>query len=121
MDAVGASHLDGVFEFEGAAAEDIEELVGGGEEEVRGLFDLEGLGGIDDVVGGHAVVEPAGGFGDAGGGHFLGDGGGEGDDVVFDFAFDFEESFDVDGGVGAEGLGGFEGDVAEFGEGLGGG
>ncbi len=52
----------------------------------------------------------------AGGGHGFGDGGGEGDDVVLDFALDFGDAGDVEAGVGAEQAGGLGGDHAEFGQ-----
>ena len=79
-------------------------------------LDLKGLRGIDHVGGGEAVVEPAGFRADV-----LGDGGGEGDDVVADFGFDLVDAGDVDFAALADGLGGLGGDDAVFGEGLAGG
>ena len=84
----------------------------------RGLLQHQRLRGIDDVVRGQAVMQPAGGVGVAGGGHFFGDGGGEGDDVVLDFALDFVDAGDVEAGVGAQGCGGFGWDFAGFGQGF---
>ena len=51
----------------------------------------------------------------------LGDGGGEGDDVVTDFGFDLVDAVDGEGALVADGVGGGLRDEAEFGEGLGGG
>ena len=81
-------------------------------------LELEGLRGVDDVGGGEAVVEPARGFGV---GDVLGDGGGEGDDVVADFGFDLVDAVDGEGAAVADGVGGGLGDEAEAGEGLRGG
>jgi len=50
VDAVGAADGDGVFEFQGAALEDFDELIAAGEEKFRRLFELEGLGGIYYIV-----------------------------------------------------------------------
>ena len=80
--------------------------------------ELEGLRGVDDVGGGEAVVQPARGFGV---GDVLGDGGGEGDDVVADFGFDLVDAVDGEVALVADGVGGGLGDEAERGEGLGGG
>ena len=83
-----------------------------------GFFELEGLGGVDDVGRGEAVVEPAGVLR---GVDVLGDGGGEGDDVVTDFGFDLIDAVDGEGALVADGIGGGLGDEAEFSESLGGG
>ena len=61
-------------------------------------------------------MQPARSVGMAGGGHFFGDGGGEGDDVVLHFALDFVDARDVEAGVRAQGVRGFGGDFAGFGQ-----
>ena len=118
MDAVGAADDRGVLELDGAALEDICEGDDAGADDGGGFFELEGLGGVDDVGGGEAVVEPARVFG---GVNVLGDGGGEGNDVVADFGFDLVDAVDGKGSLVADGVGGGLWDEAEFGKGLGGG
>ena len=83
-----------------------------------GFLELEGLRGVDDVGGGEAVVEPAGVLGVV---DVLGDGGGEGDDVVADFGLDLVDAGDGEVALVADGVGGGLRDEAEFGEGLRGG
>lgn len=63
-------------------------------------------------------MQPAGGFGIGDG---FADGDGEGDDVVADFGFDFEDVGDVDAGAFAEAGGGFARDDAGFRENVSGG
>lgn len=121
VDAVGASDGDGVLELVGAALEDVEEAEQSGVEKGSGFFELEGLGGVYHIVRSESEMEPPGGFAGAFGLHGFGDSGGEGDDVVADFAFDFEDAFDLETGVGAEGAGGGGGDFTAFAEGVGGG
>ena len=116
VDAVSAADLGRVFEFPGAAGEDCGEFLQVLFYDLGGLFDQEGLGGIDDVVGGESVVEPAGFGADE-----FGDGGGEGDDVVADFGFDFVDALDFEVGALADGFGGGLGDESGGGEGFGGG
>ena len=116
VDAVGAADDGGVLELDGALACRVSrERDDAGADDGGGFFELEGLRGVDDVGGGEAVVEPAGGFGV---GDVLGDGGGEGDDVVADFGFDLVDAVDGEGGAVADGVGGGLGDEAERGEGL---
>ena len=102
-----ARRFEGVGEGDDAGADD-----GGG------FFELEGLGGVDDVGGGEAVVEPAGVLGVV---DVLGDGGGEGDDVVADLGLDLVDAVDGEVALVADGVGGGLRDEAELGEGLGGG
>ena len=94
VDAVGAADDGGVLELDGALFQDVGEGEDAGADDGGGFFELEGLGGVDDVGGGEAVVEPAGVFG---GVDVLGDGGGEGDDVVTDFGFDLVDAVDGEG------------------------
>ena len=63
-------------------------------------------------------MEPAGGSGI---GYGFADGHSEGDDVVLDAGFEFEDAGDVDFGASADGLGGVLRDLASFGQGFGGG
>ncbi len=91
VDAVGAADDGGVLELDGALLERFGEGDDAGADDGGGFAELEGLRGVDDVGGGEAVVEPAGGFGV---GDVLGDGGGEGDDVVADFGFDLVDAGD---------------------------
>jgi len=121
VDAVRAADLRRVLEFEGAALESPGELPASLDEHGRGLFQNERLRGIDDIVRSEAVMQPARMLGDTGRGHLLGDGGGEGDDVVFGFALDRVDAIDIEARVFTQRKGGFCGDVADFGESLGGG
>ena len=81
---------------------------------------MEGLRGVHHVGGGEAEVQPAGGF-------FvlmrrrvdvLGDGGGEGDDVVADLVLDLIDAVDGEVAAIADGVCGGLGDEAEVGESL---
>ena len=116
MDAVGSADDRRVLEFKGAAGEDVGEGQDAFANFSGGFLELEGLRGVDNVGGGEAVVEPAG-FG----ADVLGNGGGEGDDVVLDCGFDLVDALDGEGGLVADGVGGFAGDDAGVGEGLRGG
>ena len=118
VDAVGAADDGGVLELEGAGFEGFARREDAGADEGGGFAELEGLRGVDDVGGGEAVVQPAGGFGV---GDVFGDGGGEGDDVVADFGFDFVDAGDGEVAAVADGVGGGLRDEAEAGEGLRGG
>ncbi len=115
VDAVGAADDGSVFELEGALLEGFGEGDDAGADDGGGFFELEGLRGVDYVGGGEAVVEPARGFGV---GDVLGDGGGEGDDVVTDFGFDLVDAVDGEGAFVADDVCGGLRDEAEFGEGL---
>ena len=94
VDAVGAADDGGVLELDGALFQGVGEGDDAGADDGGGFFELQGLRGVDDVGGGEAVVEPAGVFG---GVDVLGDGGGEGDDVVADFGFDLVDAVDGEG------------------------
>ena len=118
MDAVGAPDDGGVLELYGALLQGFAEGYYAGADDGGGFFELEGLGGVDDVSGGEAVVEPAGVLGCV---DVLGDGGGEGDDVMTDFGFDLVDAVYSEGSLVTDGVGGGLGDEAEFGEGLRGG
>src|SRR5579872_2148031 len=85
VDAVGAADDGGVLELDGALLEGVAEGDDAGADDGGGFSELEGLCGVDDVGGGESIVQPARGFGV---GDVLGDGGGEGDDVVTDFGLD---------------------------------
>ena len=84
---------------------------------------MKRLGRVDHVGGGEAEVEPAGGFFGCEGRRvdLLGDGGGEGDDVVANLGLDFVDAGDGEVAAGGDGVGGGLGDEAESGEGLRGG
>ena len=118
VDAVGAADDGGVLELDGALFQGFGEREDAGADDGGGFVELEGLRGVDDVGGGEAVVEPARGFGV---GDVLGDGGGEGDDVVADFGFDLVDAGDGEVAAVADGVGGGLRDEAEAGEGLRGG
>ena len=118
VDAVGATDDGGVLELDGALFQDVGEGDDAGVDDGGGFLELQGLGGVDDVGGGEAVVEPARVFGRV---DVLGDGGGEGDDVVTDFGFDLVDAVDGKCALVADGVGGGLRDEAESGEGLGGG
>ena len=111
--------MEGVcFELEGAALEDFGEADDTGADDGGGVLELEGLRGVDDIGGGEAVVEPAGAVGV---GDVLGDGGGEGDDVVADFGFDLVDAVDGEVAAVTDSVGCGLGDDAGAGEGLRGG
>ncbi len=121
VDAMSATDDGRVLELEGAGFQGFGEREDAGADERRGFAELEGLRGVYDVGAGEAEVEPAGGF-------FilmrrrvdlLGDGGGEGDDVVADLVLDFVDASDGEVAAGGDGVGGSLGDEAETGEGLG--
>src|SRR5579863_734675 len=116
VDPVGAADRGRVFEFPGAALEDLGETLQIFFYDLGGLTNQEGLRGVDYVVGGEAVVEPAGFGADE-----LGNGGGEGDDVVADFGFDLVDAFEAEVGEFADGFGGGLGNLAGGREGFGGG
>lgn len=118
MDAVCTADDGGVLELDGAVLEDVGEGDDAGADDSGGFLELEGLCGVDDVGGGEAVVEPAGVLGRV---DVLGDGGGEGDDVMTDFGFDLVDAVYGEGSLVTDGVGGGLGDEAEFGEGLRGG
>src|SRR5260370_14182758 len=118
VDAVGAADDGGVLELEGATLEDVGEREDAGADDGGGFFELEGLGGVDDVGGGEAVVEPAGVGCRV---DVLGDGGGEGDDVVLALGFDLVDAGDGEVAAVADGVGGLLRDEAEAGESLRGG
>ena len=88
-----------------------------GADDGGGFLELEGLRGVDDVGGGEAVVEPAG-LASGPGLMCLGDGGGEGDDVVADFGFDLVDAVDGEVALVADGVGGGLRDEAESWRGL---
>ena len=81
VDAVGAADDWGVLELDGALFQGFREGHDAGADDGGGFFELQGLRGVDYVGAGEAVVEPTGVFR---GVDVLGDGGGEGDDVVAD-------------------------------------
>ena len=100
---MGAANAGGVLEFDGSALEDFGESDDSGADNGGGLLKLEGLCGVDDVGGGESVVEPARGYRVC---DVLGDGGGEGDDVVADFRFDLVDAGDGEVALVADGVGG---------------
>ncbi len=116
VDAVSAADDGGVFELDGALFQGVRESDDTCADDGGGFLELEGLRGVDDVGGGEAVVEPAGVFG---GVDVLGDGGGEGDDVVLDLGFDLIDAVDGEGAALADGVGRGLRDEAELREGLG--
>ena len=123
MDAVAAPDGDGALVLEGAALEGGEHQVEIGEQQVGGLGELDRKAGVEHVAAGHAEMDVAALRPDA-----LGEPGQEGDHVVAGFALDGVDALEVGGNdpadpraaAGADGARGFEGDVAEFGHGLGG-
>src|SRR5580698_2600821 len=116
VDAVGASDDGGVLELNGAALEDCEKSVDAGAEEGGGFLHLQGLSGIYDVVRGEAVVQPAGLFAEPLRLQGFSNCGGEGNDVVLDFRFDLLDSGDGKTCTGGDGVGGWGGDDAIFGQ-----
>ncbi len=114
--AVGAADLDGVFEFERPPLQRFEQRLAIFLEHRRGLLEHQRLRGIDHVVRSQPVMQPARSVGLAGGGHFLGDGGGEGDDVVLHFALDLVNARDVEGGMLAQRARGLRGNFAGLGQ-----
>ncbi len=123
VDAVGAADGGGVFELEGALLQDFGEALDALAEDGVGFKELEGLRGVDDVGGGEAVVQPARGWlrNCKGSIDVLGDGGGEGDDVVADFGFDLVDAGDGERAFLGDGVGGGLRNEAGGGEGLRGG
>jgi len=117
MDAMGAANLRSALEFVGTHVEDFAEENEVAFDDAGGVAEEERLSGVDDVVGSHAVMEPARGGRVADG---FADGHGEGDDVVFDLGFDFENAVDVDFGAGTKNRGSFGGNLAGFGQCVGG-
>lgn len=118
VDAVGAADDGGVLELDRAALEDVREGDDAGADDGRCLADLQGLGGVDDVGGGEAVVEPTRVLGVR---DVLGDGSGEGDDIVLDLCLDGVDALDGEVALVADGIGGLLRDEAEARECLGGG
>ncbi len=59
VNPVGASHHDQVLVGVGLVFEDRQKLVQAGDEQVGGLFEAQGQGGVQDVRGGEAEVEVA--------------------------------------------------------------
>ena len=102
VDAVRATHAEGVTLLEGAALADLAELAHVLDEQVGGLGELVAEGRVAQVGGGHAIVDPAGGLGVAGG-HVLVDVGAhvgeEGDDVVVGHGLDGVDLLLLEGGV----------------------
>ena len=115
VDSVGAADDWSVLELDGALLEGVGKSDDSGADDGGGLFELEGLRGVDYVGGGKTVVEPAGGLGI---GDVLGDGGGEGNDVMADLGLDLVDASYSEVGFVADGVGGGLRDEAEFGEGL---
>jgi hypothetical protein len=115
VDAVRAPDHWCVLELPSAALEHVRQLFQiGGDYDGR-LLDEQGLRSVDYIVRGQAVVKPTGMGADD-----LGDGGGERDDVVANFGFDFRDAVNVEIGAVANSTGGVSGNHAGFGQGLGG-
>src|SRR5437764_13292262 len=82
MDAVSAPDHGRVFKFMGAAFKGVAKVMQVFQNDLRGCFDLQGLGGIHHVIGGEAVMQPA-----RLGADFFRYRGSKGDDIMFYFSF----------------------------------
>ena len=91
MDAVAAARAQRAGMLAGAPREHLEQAIGILDQQVRGLSQLNGKGGIEHVRGGHALMHPAGLFAD-----MLGDIGEKGDDVVPCLALDLVDPRDIE-------------------------
>ena len=82
--SMSASHHGRVFEFPRPAFEDFRKTLQALSDDVGSLSDEQGLSRVDYIVGSKAIVKPAGMRAND-----FGDGGGEGDDIVPHFGFNF--------------------------------
>src|ERR1700686_46797 len=96
MDSVRPANLNGVFEFERPFLQDYGQAVQLLNDNFGCAADEKRLGGVDHIVGSQPEMEPTRGFRVAGRSHALGNGGGEGNDVVPDLAFDLLNALDVE-------------------------
>ena len=105
VDAVGAADADGVFELIGPCLDNGHDLVQVGEQDVGGLPQAQGHGGVQDVRRGQGVVQVAAVFTDV-----FGDVGEEGDDVVLGLGLDLFDAGHVKAGLGPDMVHGCFGD-----------
>ena len=107
MNAVGAAHTQRVLELEGAALAGLAKALDVVDDDVAGLGDLIGQGGVAQVGGRHAVVHPAAGLvgalGDVGV-NIVGHAGGERNDVVVRHFLDLVDLLHGEVGVIADPL-----------------
>src|SRR5208282_5994548 len=101
VDAVSTADHGRVFELPGTSFKHLGEALQVAGDLRRGLLDEQRLRRIDHVVRGQAIMEPAGVRT-----HNLGDGRGEGDDVVFDLGFNLEDAVNVEVGARVDRFGG---------------
>ena len=113
VNAVGAADHGRVFEFPGAAFQHGGKLFQIGGDNRGRLLDEQSLRSIDYIIRSQAVVKPAGVRSDD-----LGHGGGEGDDIVADFSFDFGNPVQIEVSPLADGAGGIFRHHAGFGQSL---
>ena len=109
MNTVAAADADRVLMLNGAAFEGGEQCVHVGEQQVSGADKLDVEAGVEHVGGGHALMDEA---------RFRPDMFGqrcqEGDNVVFDLAFDLVDALNIEAAPRADGLGGFFRDDAQL-------
>jgi hypothetical protein len=104
-----------VLEFPGTALEHIGKSLKILRNDLRCLANEQRLRGIDDIVRGQTVVKPAGVWSDD-----LGNGRGEGNDVVADFRFDLVDTLNPEVGALFDCFGGVFRNQAGFSQGFGG-
>ena len=111
VNAVGAADHGRVFKFPGAPFQHGGKLFQIGGDNRRRLLDEQGLRSVDYIVRSQAVVKPAGVRADD-----FGHGGGEGDDIVANFRFDFGNPVQIEVSPLANGAGGILRHHAGFGQ-----
>ncbi len=116
VNTVGAADLRRVFEFPSTTLQHFRQFREVLADNRRRLLHQQRLRGVDHVVRRKPVVQPPR-FGP----NLLGDGGGEGDDVVFHLGLDLVDAVDLEAALLANGLGGRLRHHAGFGQRLGGG
>ena len=109
VDAMGAADAERVFMFLCPAFQGGQQLVEIVQQDIGGLGQLLGEAGVHHIGAGHALMDVA-----AFGADKFGDGGEEGDDIVFDFGLDFVDALDVEIALFAQSLGRAFGDGAHL-------
>src|SRR5436305_1454747 len=111
VNSVGASDLGSIAKFLGTFLKYFAKTFERSGNQARSIANHKGLRGVHDVVGGQAIMQPARGIGVGNG---FADVHGEGDDVVLDARFDFEDARGVHFGAGTNGYRGGFGNEAGF-------
>ena len=115
MNAVRAAHHGRVLEFQSTPLQNFREPLQISKDERGSLFDLQRLCSINHVIRGEAVMQPA-----RLRPHFLGDGCGEGDDIVPYLGFDLVNALNAEVCFFANSASGLRRHEAGFGKSFGG-